>query len=77
MRLLTAVSIVAPAIASQAAQAQGQAANERPPGAAAIKALSAEESAAMAEAQRKKAETVQRTRDEKLRRTTRSICVGC
>ena len=77
MRLLTAVSIVALAIASQAAQAQGHTASERPPGAAAIKAPSAEESAAMAEAQRKKAETVQRTRDEKLRRTTRSICVGC
>jgi hypothetical protein len=77
MRLLTAVSILTLAIASQAAQAQGPAASERTLGAAAIKAPSAEESAAMAEAQRKKAEAVQRTRDEKLRRTTRSICIGC
>jgi hypothetical protein len=49
MRLLTAVSILALAIASQAAQAQGQPASERTPGAAAIKLPSAEESAAMAE----------------------------
>jgi hypothetical protein len=77
MRLLTAVSILALAIASQAAQAQGQTARELPLGVAAVKTPSAEESAAMAEAQRKKAEAVQRTRDEKLRRTTRSICVGC
>ena len=76
MRLLTAVSILGLAIASQAAQAQGQATSERVAGAA-VKAPSAEEGAAMAEAQRKKAEAVQRTRDEKLRRTTRSICVGC
>jgi hypothetical protein len=31
----------------------------------------------MAEAQRKKSEAVQRTRDEKLKRTSRSICIGC
>ena len=77
MRLLTAVSILALALTSLAAQAQGQSARVLASGPAAVKTLSAEESAAMAEAQRKKAEAVQRTRDEKLRRTTRSICIGC
>jgi hypothetical protein len=74
---LTAVSILALAFASQAAQAQGLVTSGSTTNAAAVKALSAEESAAMAEAQRKKAEALQRTRDEKLKRTTKSICIGC
>jgi hypothetical protein len=77
MRLLTAASILALAFVSQAALAQGQAARILAPGPVAAKIPSAEESAAMAEVQRKKAEAVQRTRDEKLKRTTRSICIGC
>ena len=67
MRILTAVSILALGFASQTAQAQ----------APAEKALSAEESAARIEVIRQKAEALERSRDEKLRKTTRSICIGC
>ena len=77
MRIVTAVTILALAFASQAAQAQGQAARPTGAGSTAAKAFSAEEGAAMAEAQRKKSETLERTRDEKLKRATKSICVGC
>jgi flagellar motility protein MotE (MotC chaperone) len=76
MRILTAVSILALALASQVAQAQ-----ERPGAKAAPKAttkvLSPEESAAMADANRRKAEASERARDERLRKATRGICIGC
>ena len=77
MRILTDVSIVILALASQAAQAQGQAARGSAAGATATKPFNAEESAAMADAQRAKSERLERTQDEKLKRTTKSICVGC
>ena len=41
------------------------------------KALSAEESAARIEVIRQKAEALERSRDEKLKKTTKSICIGC
>ena len=77
MRILTAVSILALGFASQTAQAQASAARDAAPEAPAEKALSAEESAARIEVIRQKAEALERSRDEKLRRTTRSICIGC
>ncbi len=56
MRILTAASILVLALASQTAKAQGQVPTRSTPSAAAAKAFSPEESAAMAEAHRKKAE---------------------
>jgi hypothetical protein len=77
MRILTAVSILALAFASQAAQAQAPSARDRAPQAPAEKAISPEESAARIDAIRQKAEALERSRDEKLKRTTKSICIGC
>ncbi|ANY85137.1 hypothetical protein BB934_43865 (plasmid) [Microvirga ossetica] len=77
MRIVTAVAVLVLALASHAAQAQGQATKGAANGSVAAKTFSPEEGAAMAEAQRKKSEALERTRDEKLKRTTKSICVGC
>jgi hypothetical protein len=77
MRILTAVSILALAFASQVAQAQAPLARDRAPQAPAEKAISPEESAARIDAIRQKAEALERSRDEKLKRTTKSICIGC
>jgi flagellar motility protein MotE (MotC chaperone) len=77
MRILTAVSILALAFASQAAQAQAPVARDTAPQAPAEKAFSHEESAARIDAIRQKAEALERSRDEKLKRTTKSICIGC
>jgi hypothetical protein len=78
MRVLTAVSVLAFALVSQAAYAQGRAvAGSAAPNGAAAKVYSSEESAAMATANRKKAEAVERARDGRLRKATRGICIGC
>jgi hypothetical protein len=77
MRILTAVSVLALAFASQAAQAQAPMARDTAPKAPVEKALSAEESAARVEVIRQKAEALERSRDEKLKKTTKSICIGC
>jgi len=76
MRIATAISIIALAIASQTAHAQSPALKTKAP-AAAEKALTPEGSNAKINAIREKAEVLQRARDEKLRRATQSICVGC
>lgn len=77
MRVLTVVSILALALISQAAQAQGRAVTGSVPNGAPAKVYSSEESAAMATSNRKKAETVERARDERLKKATRGICIGC
>ncbi len=77
MRVLTTVSILALALTSQAAQAQGRAVTGTVPNGTAAKVYSSEESAAMATSNRKKAEAVERARDERLRKATRGICIGC
>jgi hypothetical protein len=77
MRILTAVSVLALAFASHAAQAQAPMARDTAPKAPAEKALSDEESAARVEVIRQKAEALERSRDEKLKKTTKSICIGC
>jgi hypothetical protein len=77
MRVLTAVSILALALISQAAQAQGRAVAGSVPSRAETKVYSPEESAATAAANRKKAEAVERARDERLRKATKGICIGC
>jgi flagellar motility protein MotE (MotC chaperone) len=76
MRVLTAVSILALALTSQVAQAQQRPGAKAAPKATA-KVLSPEESAAMADANRKKAEASERARDERLRKATSGICIGC
>ena len=77
MRVLTAVSILALGLISQAAQAQGRAGTGPVPNEAAAKVYSSEESAAIATANGKKAEAVERARTERLRKATRGICIGC
>jgi hypothetical protein len=76
MRILMALFILAPALATQVAQAQEQAGKEGSK-ITATRAYTAEESAAMAAAVRKKAEAAERAREVKLRRATRGICIGC
>ena len=75
MRILTVVSILTLAMSCQAVQAQGRLGSA--PGKAAEKVYSAEESAAMSTAVRKKEEAAARARDERLRKATRGICTGC
>ncbi|MET0527651.1 MAG: hypothetical protein ABW003_04780 [Microvirga sp.] len=77
MRILAAIAVLVLSLAPNAAQAQGQVPKGAANGSVAAKTFSPEEGAAMAEAQRKKSEALERTRDEKLKRTTKSICVGC
>jgi outer membrane protease len=77
MRILTAAAILAFALTCQAAQAQGRPATGPVPGKAAEKVYSAEESAAMSAAIRKKDEAAALARDERLRKATRGICTGC
>jgi hypothetical protein len=77
MHILTAVSILALALSSQATQAQGRNGTGSAPVKAEAKTYNAEESAAMGAAARKKGEAAERARDERLRRATRGICIGC
>jgi hypothetical protein len=76
MRILTAVSILALGLSLQAAQAQERPLARAKP-AEAVKTFSAEESAAMADATREKAEAAARARDKRLRKATSGICTGC
>jgi len=76
MRILTAVSILALAMTSQVAQAQERPGAKTAPKTTA-KVLSSEESAAMADASRKRAEASERARDERLKKATSGICIGC
>ena len=75
MRILMALFLLAPFLVSQVAQTQGPAGEAA--GGTATRGYTEEESAAMADAARKKAEATERARDAKLRRATRSICTGC
>jgi hypothetical protein len=77
MRILTAATILAFALTCQAALAQGRPATGPVPGKAAEKVYSAEESAAMSAAVRKKDEAAALARDERLKKATRGICTGC
>ena len=74
MRVLMALLISAPALAPQVAQAQAAKEGSK---ATTERVYTAEESAAMAAAVRKKAEAAERARDVRLRRATRGICIGC
>jgi uncharacterized protein Smg (DUF494 family) len=75
MRVLMALFfMLAPALAPQVALAQTAKEGST---AKAARVYTAEESAAMAAAVRKKAEAAERARDVRLRRATRGICIGC
>lgn len=76
MRVLMTFFILVPALVSQVAQAQSQVRRE-PSEETGRKAYTAEESAAMAAAVRKKAEAAERARDVRLRKATMGICIGC
>ena len=77
MRLLLALPILALGFAFQAAYAQVPATKATPPGTPVEKIVTPEESSARIEAIRQKSEALQRARDVKLRKATKSICVGC
>jgi hypothetical protein len=77
MRTLAAIPILVLAMAAPAAHAQEKAAATPGAPTGVARDLSSEESTALAEANRKKAEVLQRARDLKLERATRSICTGC
>ena len=74
MRVLMALLILAPVLAPQVAQAQAAKEGSK---ATTERVYTAEESAAMAAAVRKKADAAERARDVRLRRATRGICIGC
>lgn len=76
MRVLMALFILGSVLAPQVAQAQGQAGREGSE-VTATRTYTAEESATMAAAVRKKAEAAERARDVRLRKATRGICIGC
>ncbi len=77
MRIVTAVSILALSMTCVAAQAQDKVVGRAASHPLASKTPSPEESAALAEENRQKAEALERAREVKLRRATSSICSGC
>lgn len=77
MRALAALPILVVFMAAPTANAQDNGAAGSATSVSSAKTLSPEESTALAEANRKKADALQRARDLKLQRTTNSICSGC
>ncbi len=77
MRSLTVASILTLALLGQSARGQEHAMTGSNQNSSTVKVFSAEQSAAMAEASRKKADAIDRARDVKLKRATTSICIGC
>lgn len=77
MRMMTVATTLALFVASQSVSAQDKAPQEQTPKAAPSKVYNAEESAAVSDASRKKAEALEQARDRKIRRLARSICSGC
>ncbi len=77
MRLLAPAFVLALLVGPQAALAQDG--NVVAPSGNAIEqaTVDADKSAALSEVSRKRAEALQRARDAKLERLTRSICTGC
>lgn len=77
MRIMTVAITLALLISSQPVSAQEKTPQGQTPTAPSSKVYSAEESAASADAFRKKAEAAEQARDRKIRRLSRSICSGC
>ena len=77
MRIMTVAITLGLLVGSQAVSAQEKTPQGQTPKAPPTKVYSAEESAAVSEASRKKAEAQEQARDRKIRRLSRSICNGC
>jgi hypothetical protein len=77
MRIMTVVITLGFLVGSQAVSAQEKTPQGKTPKASPSKVYSTEESAAVSEALRKKAEAQEQARDRKIRRLSRSICNGC
>jgi hypothetical protein len=77
MRLLAPAFVLALLVGSQAALAQDGTVSAPSGNATEQATIDPDKSAALAEVSRKRAEALQRARDAKLERLTRSICTGC
>jgi hypothetical protein len=77
MRIMTVTITLALLIGSQSVSAQEKAPQGQTPKAPSSKVYNAEESAASADAFRKKSEALEEARERKIRRLSRSICSGC
>ena len=77
MRVMTVAMALALLFGSQSVSAQEKTPQGQAPKASPSKVFTAEESAAVSDASRKKAEVLEQARDRKIRRLSRSICKGC
>ena len=77
MRMMTVAITLALFAGSQSVSAQDKTPQAQAPKTPPSKVNTAEESAAVSDASRKKAEALEQARDRKIRRLSRSICSGC
>ena len=77
MRILTVAITLALLVGSQSVSAQEKTPQGANPKSPPSKVYTAEESAAVSAASRKKAEALEQARDRKIRRLSRSICSSC
>jgi hypothetical protein len=78
VKVLTVASVLALWAVTQAAYAQDPAKKvDQATASASRTGVTGVQDAAMANAAREKAEALERARDQRLRRATRSICSGC
>ena len=77
MRVMTVAITLAFLVGSQSVSAQDKTPQGQAPKVPPSKVYTAEESAAVSAASRKKAEALEQARDRKIRRLSRSICNGC
>ena len=77
MRMMGVAITLAVFVSSQEVSAQEKTPQGQTPKAPPAKVYTSEESAAVSDASRKKAEALEQARDRKIRRLSRSICKGC
>jgi hypothetical protein len=77
MRILTIAVTLGLVIGSHSVSAQEKTSQGQTSKAPHSKVYSAEESAALADASRQKAERLERARDRKMKSISRAICTGC
>jgi hypothetical protein len=77
MRILTIAATLGLLVGSPSLSAQEKTPQGQTPKAPPSKVYSAEESAALSDASRKKAERLEQARDRKMKSISRGICTGC
>jgi hypothetical protein len=77
MRILTIAVTLGLLIGPQSVSAQEKTTQGQTPKASPSKVYSAEESAALSDASRKKAERLEQARDRRMKSISRGICTGC